>query len=118
MSKAKAVVIRGEQKLKDVDEKVQKLFNEKHVRIIKQQEAEAEEEEQTENELILSIGKLAIENAKDIIKITEQGGLSLPEEEEEKENKEENLETLTKSLESISGVPLKAVVKGRRRRVE
>lgn len=76
-------VIRGEQKLKDVDEEVQKLFNEKHVRIIKAQEEEAEEAEQTGNELLLSIGKLAIENAKDIIKIIEQGGLSLPEEEEE-----------------------------------
>lgn len=109
-------IIRGEQKLKDVDEKVQRLFNEKHVRIIKAAEAEAEEAEQTGNELILSIGKLAIENAKDIIKITEQGGLTLPEEEEE--NKEENLETLTKSLEEISGVPLKMVIKGRRRRIE
>ncbi|MBA7481484.1 hypothetical protein ES707_16958 [subsurface metagenome] len=108
-------VLRGASKLKDVDEKIQKLFNEKHVRIVKAQEEEEEEAEQVENDLLATIAKLAIKNAEDIMKITEQEGFSLP---KEKKNKEENLETLTKSLESISGVPLKAVVKGRRRRIE
>jgi len=112
-------VIRGEQKLKEIDPKIQALFDQKHVKIIKAAEAEAEEAEQTENDLLATIGKLAIENAKDIMKITEQKGLSQPEEEEEeKQNKEENLETLTKSLESISGVPLKAVIKGQRKRIK
>ena len=108
-------VIRSESKLKDVDPKIQVLFDQKHVKIIKAAEEAEEEAEQTENDLLATIAKLAIENAKDIMKITEQEGFSLP---EAKENKEENLETLTKSLESISGVPLKAVIKGRRRRIE
>lgn len=106
-------VLRSEQKLKNVDPEIQKLFDKKHVKIIKAAEAEAEEAEQTENELLATIAKLAIENAQDIMKITEQEGFKLP---KGKENKEENLETLTKSLEAKLGVPLKAVVKGRRRR--
>jgi len=114
MSK-KYAVLRSENKLADLDPKIQALFNEKHVRIVKAAEAEAEEAEQTENDLLATIAKLAIKNAEDIMKITEQEGFSLP---EEKKNKEENLETLTKSLEAKSGVPLKAVVKGRRRRIE
>ena len=109
-------MIRSESKLKDVDPEIQKLFDQKHVKIIKAQEEEAEEEEQTENDLLLSIGKLAIENAQDIMKMTEQKGLTLLEEEEE--NKEENLKVLTKSLESRSGVPLQIVSKGRRRKIE
>ncbi|MBA7609094.1 hypothetical protein ES703_16281 [subsurface metagenome] len=108
----KFTVLRSESKLKNIDPEIQKLFDQKHVRIIKAQEEEAEEAEQTENDLLATIAKLAIENAKDIMKITEQKGFSLP---EEKENKEENLETLTKSLEAKLGVPLKAVIKGRRR---
>ena len=114
--RGKYSVIRGEHKLKEIDPEIQKLFDQKHVKIIKAQEEAEEEAEQTENDLLISIGKLAVENAKDIMKITEQEGFSLPE--EKQENKEENLETLTKSLESLSGVPLKAVVKGRRRRIE
>ena len=111
--KGRYSVLRGEQKLKAVDPKIQALFNAKHVRIVKAAEEEAEEIEQVENDLLAIIAKLAIKNAEDIMKITEQEGFSLP---KEKKNKEENLETLTKSLESRSGVPLKMVVKGRRRR--
>jgi hypothetical protein len=105
-------VIRSESKLADLDPKIQALFDQKHVKIIKAAEEAEEEAEQTENDLLAIIAKLAIENAKDIMKITEQEGFSLP---EENENKEENLERLTKSLEARSGVPLKAIVKGRRR---
>jgi len=111
----KFTVLRSESRLADIDPKIQQLFDQKQVRLIKAEEKEAEEADKTENDLLATIAKLAIKNAEDIMKILEQGDLSLPEEEEEEKNKEENLETLTKSLESKSGVPLKMVQKGRRR---
>ena len=109
----KKVVIRSENKLKDLDPKIIKLYDKKMVKITKAEEQAEEEAQETENDLLATIAKLAIKNAEDIMKILEQGDLDLPEKEEE--NKEENLETLTKSLESNSGVPLKMVQKGRRR---
>lgn len=107
-------VIRSESKLKDLDPEIQKLFDQKHVKIIKAGEAEAEEAEKTQEELIAVMCQAIIDNAENIKTLI--SGEEIQEEEIE-ESQEENLEKLTKSLEE-SGLDLGLIKRGRRRKVE
>ncbi len=107
-------IFRGQQnpKFTNLDPKVQKLFNQKHIALVKAQEAEEEEQEKTQEELILTLVQAVIDNAESIQRIIEQGGLVLEKETEEKSSNQ-NLDSLTKSLkeEGLDG----RFVNGKRR---
>ncbi|MBA7606874.1 hypothetical protein ES703_14025 [subsurface metagenome] len=104
----KYTVIRNEStKLKDLDPEILSLYDQTALAITKA-EVEAEEEQQkTQDELIKTIYQA-------VLLLLEERKVTSP---EPKDN-EVNVEQLTKSLESMSGVPLKAVIKGQRRRIE
>lgn len=108
-------VIRSENKLADLDPKIQALFDKKHIRIVKAEEAEAEETKKTEEELIKSMVEGIVSNAESIQKIIEKRGLSEELEEEESES-EEILEKITKNIEE-RGFDIKMVQKGKRRKI-
>ena len=107
----KKVVIRSENKLADLDPKIQALYDSKMVAITKAEEAEEEQAEKTNDELIKTMIEGIIE-LYEIVGKLKQGG-SIQKVEQPKDN--ENLERLTKSLSQSSGIPLKMVKKGRRR---
>ena len=104
-------ILRSESRLKDVDEKIQALFDKKHVKIIKAQEEEEEKSEKTQEELIVALVELAMKNADDIKELAEKINVRI----EPAESQEERLEKLTKSLEQ-SGFDGKIVKIGKRRK--
>lgn len=113
----KFTILRSENKLKDIDFRVQALFDKKHSAIIKAQEEKAEEIEKTQNDLMSAVAELAMKNAQDIMQIVEQGDLSLLGEEEESEEEEQEREAITKSLQA-QGFDIKMLEKGRRLKIQ
>ena len=104
----KYTVIRNEStKLKDLDPEILSLYDQTALAITKAEEEAEEEQQKTQDELIQTIYEAVLVLLEER-KVTSQ---------EPKDN-EVNLEQLTKSLEAKLGVPLKAVIKGRRRRIE
>lgn len=112
----KFTVLRSESKLKDLDPTIQKLFDQKHVKIIKAQEKEEKEAVETQDELIKTMIEGIITNTESIQKILEQKGLLGEEEESEEEEQEQKREAITKSLES-QGFDVRMVEKGKRLRL-
>lgn len=106
-------VIRGESKLKDVDEKVQKLFDEKHIEIIRAQEAEEEEAEETQEELIRTLLELIMQNSDKIEELAEVLQVKI----KSKDSQKEIREKITKDLK-LAGFDIKMVQKGRRVKVQ
>jgi len=112
MSK-KFTVLRSDSRLADLSPKIQALFDKKYSAIVARKEEQEEEEEESTQELIETMLEAIISNTESIQRILEEKGLSLPEE----ESQEESLEKLTKSLEQSSGIPMKLVKSGRRKRL-
>lgn len=110
--RGKYTVLRSEARLKNVDPAIQKLFNQKHIKIIKAQEEEQEEAEKTQSELIEALVELASKNADDIKAIADKINVKI----EADESPEEIKEKVTKSL-TESGFDVGLVYKGKRLRV-
>ena len=106
-------VIRSENKLADLDPKIQKLFDQKHVKIIKAAEEEAEEAEETQEELIKALLELIMENSDKIEELAEVLQLKI----ESKDSESEIREKISKGLKS-AGFDIKMVQKGRRVKVQ
>lgn len=106
-------VIRSESRLKNIDPKIQKLFDSKHIEIIRAQEAEAEEAEETQEELIKTLLELILENSDKIEELTEVLHLKI----ESKDSESEIKEKITKGLK-LAGFDIKMVQKGRRVKVQ
>ena len=111
--RGKYSVIRGEHKLKEIDPEVQKLFNQKHVKIIKAQEEAQEEAEETQEELIKALLELIMENSDKIEELAEALQVKI----KSKDSETEIREKITKGLK-LAGFDIKMVQKGRRVKVQ
>jgi len=106
-------IIRSESKLKNIDPEIQKLFDQKHVKIIKAAEEEVEEAEETQEELIKALLELIMENSDKIEELAEVLHLKI----KSKDSESEIREKITKDLE-LAGFDIKMVQKGRRIKVQ
>ncbi len=105
-------VIRSESRLANVDPKIQKLFNEKHVRIVKAQEQAEEQAEETQAGLIEALVELSMKNSDDLKSLAGKINVKIKTQDAPEEIKEK----ITKSLES-QGFDVGLVYKGRRQKV-
>ncbi len=105
-------VIRSESRLKDIDPKIQALFNDKHVKIVKAQEEGEQQARETQEELIEALVELASKNADDIKELADKINVKI----EADESPEEITEKITKSLKE-GGFDVGLVYKGKRLRV-
>lgn len=106
-------VIRSESKLKNIDPEVQKLFDQKHIKIIRAAEEAEEEAEETQEELIKTLLELILENSEKIEDLAEVLKVKI----ESKDSESEIREKITKGLELV-GFDLKMVKKGKRVKVQ
>lgn len=107
--RGKHTIIRGENKLANLDPKIQALFDKKHVEIVRAQEEEEEQASEVVTELIETLTELACQNSDNIEKLAEALNVKIKAEEPEEKIREK----ITKGLEQV-GFDIGMVVKGKR----